>query len=205
MVSVYCVGKNYAAHARELGGTGKEEPIWFLKPEAAVVGDGDAILVPPGVGAVHHEVELAVRVGKVARRIAPAEALRHLDAMTVAVDVTARDLQNAAKKAGNPWAVSKGFDTFLPLGAWRAIDRDLQQIALRLSVNGQLRQSASTAAMTWPVARLVAAASQWTTLRPGDILLTGTPEGVGPIVPGDVVEAEATGVARLRNPVESAD
>jgi acylpyruvate hydrolase len=200
-VKILCVGRNYPAHAKEMGGTGREEPVWFWKPESAIVGDGEAVAVPPGVGAVHHEVELAVRVGRSARRVAPAQALRHLDAATVAVDVTARDLQLAAKKAGNPWAQSKGYDTFLPLGEWQPLPRDLQAIQLRLKVNGQVRQDGSTASMTWGVDRLLAAASAWTTLEPGDVLLTGTPEGVGPIAPGDAMEAEAAGLARLRNPV----
>jgi len=200
-VKILCVGRNYAAHAKEMGGTGKEEPVWFWKPESAIVGDGEPVVVPAGVGAVHHEVELAVRVGKAARRVAPAQAVRHLDAATVAVDVTARDLQQAAKKAGNPWAQSKGYDTFLPLGAWQPLPADLQAVRLRLAVNGQARQDGSTSAMVWDVGRLVAAASAWTTLVPGDILLTGTPEGVGPIVPGDAMEAEAVGLARVRSPV----
>src|SRR5687768_18497500 len=133
-MKILCVGKNYAAHSRELGGTGTEPPVWFWKPESAIAHDGDPVVVPDGVGAVHHEVELAVRLGRRARRLSPAEAIRHLDAMTVAVDVTARDLQAAAKKAGGPWAQAKGYDTFLPLGTWQPIDRDLQHVELRLSV-----------------------------------------------------------------------
>lgn len=204
-MKVLCVGQNYARHVRELGGAAPESPVWFWKPDSAIVGDGAPIEVPAGIGSVHHEVELAVRIGREARRIEAAQALRHLDALTVANDVTARDLQAAAKKAGRPWAQAKGYDTFLPLGAWQPLaGRDLQALRLRLAVNGQARQDGSTADMTWPVTQLVALASQWTTLRPGDVLLTGTPEGVGPLVPGDAVECEIAGVARLRSPVVAA-
>lgn len=195
------MGRNYARHAREMGQAPAEAPIWFWKPDSSVVGDGDAVVVPPGIGEVHHEVELAVRVGRTARRVAAQDALRHLDAVTVAVDVTARDLQAAAKKAGNPWAQAKGHDTFCPLGAWHPIDRDLQDLRLRLALDGQERQRGSTADMTWGVPDLLARATAWTTLNPGDVLLTGTPEGVGPIRPGQEMVAELVGVARLRNPV----
>jgi acylpyruvate hydrolase len=205
-VKVLCVGQNYAKHVRELGGAAPDAPVWFWKPDSAIVADGQAIELPAGVGAVHHEVELAVRIGRRARRIAAPQALRHLDALTVANDVTARDLQTAAKEAGRPWAQAKGYDTFLPLGAWQplASTTDLQALRLRLAVNGQVRQDASTKDMTWAVAELVALASQWTTLEPGDVLLTGTPDGVGPLAAGDIVEAEVVGVARVRNPVVAA-
>lgn len=200
------MGRNYARHVKELGGTGSEQPVWFWKPESAIVQDGEPVRVPGGIGSVHHEVELAVRLGKTVRRAKATETLRHLDGVTVAVDVTARDLQAEAKKVGGPWDQAKGYDSFLPLGPWQPVaGRDLQGIGLRLTVNGQVRQHGSTADMTWPVAELLARASQWTTLAPGDVLLTGTPEGVGPIMPGDRMEAEAVGVARVRNPVSSWD
>lgn len=200
-MKVLCVGRNYAKHVRELGGSGAEQPVWFWKPDSAIVQDGDPVVVPPGIGSVHHEVELAVRIGKSLRRVSADATLRHLDGVTVAVDVTARDLQNEAKKAGGPWDQAKGYDSFLPLGPWQAVDRDLQDLRLRLTVNGKVKQDGTTKDMTWPVAELLARASQWTTLNPGDVFLTGTPEGVGPIVPGDRMEAEAVGVAKVRNPV----
>ncbi|HUR62388.1 MAG TPA: fumarylacetoacetate hydrolase family protein [Candidatus Thermoplasmatota archaeon] len=204
-MKVLCVGRNYARHTREMGVATPESPIWFWKPDSSIVNDGEAVVVPAGIGEVHHEVELALRVGRALRRGTPQEALRHVDAATVAVDVTARDLQAAAKKAGQPWTQSKGYDTFCPLGPWRDLARgdvpDLQAVRLRLSLDGQVRQEGTTADMTWPVAELLALASAWTTLNPGDVLLTGTPEGVGPIRPGMNMEAEAVGIARLRNPV----
>ena len=196
------MGRNYAKHVKELGGQGSEQPVWFWKPESALVHDGQPVAVPAGIGSVHHEVELAVRVARPLRRATAEQALRHVDALTVAVDVTARDLQNEAKKAGAPWDQAKGYDTFLPLGPWAPLaGHDLQALRLRLAVNGQVRQDGRTADMTWPVAELLARASQWTTLQPGDVLLTGTPDGVGPIVPGDRMEAEVVGVAKVANPV----
>jgi 2-keto-4-pentenoate hydratase/2-oxohepta-3-ene-1,7-dioic acid hydratase in catechol pathway len=202
-VKVLCVGRNYARHVRELGNAPPAQPIWFWKPDTAIVGDGEPVVLPAGIGAVHHEVELAVRIGRVARRIQPGEALRHLDAATVAVDVTARDLQDEAKRLNATWDRAKGYDTFCPLGPWAPLPRDLQAVELRLRLDGAERQRGSTREMTWGVAELVAAASQWTTLKPGDALLTGTPDGVGPIHPGQAMEAEAVGVAAVRNPVVS--
>ena len=204
VVKVLCVGRNYARHVREMGGPASASPVWFWKPESAIIQDGQPIELPPGIGAVHHEVELAVRIRRRARRVAAADAGKLLDAFTVANDVTARDLQEAAKKAGLPWTQAKGYDTFLPLGPWQSIgSHDLQDLQLRLTVDGQVRQQGSTADMTWNVAELVARASEWTTLEPGDILLTGTPEGVGPMVAGNVVTAELVGVAKVSNPVQA--
>lgn len=193
-MKVLCVGKNYARHAAEMGGTSPESPIWFWKPDTAIVGDGEPLRIPEGVGEVHHEVELAVRVGHDG---AP-------DAFTVAVDVTARDLQAAAKRDGRPWAQAKGYDTFCPLGAWRpAAGVDLQDLRLRLAVDGEVRQDGRTGDMTWSVEELLGHAATWTTLRPGDVLLTGTPEGVGPVLPGQEMVAEVVGHVALRTPVRS--
>ncbi|MES2154558.1 MAG: fumarylacetoacetate hydrolase family protein [bacterium] len=203
-MKVLCVGRNYAKHVREMGQAPPASPIWFWKPESAVIGDGDAILLPAGIGAVHHEVELALRIGRTLRKASAAEAERAIDAFTVANDVTARDLQEAAKKAGTPWAQAKGYDTFLPLGEWVApTGHDLSRLELRLTVDGAMRQQGTTKDMTWPAADLLAHASTWTTLQPGDVLLTGTPEGVGPMAPGQTVEAQIVGVARVRNPVRA--
>lgn len=191
-MKILCVGKNYSRHAAELGGTTPESPIWFWKPDTAIVRDGETVRVPQGIGRVDHEVELAVRVGTDG----------HPDAFTVAVDVTARDLQTAAKKDGRPWAQAKGYDTFLPLGKWVPIDdMDLQDLRLRLSLDGEVRQEGSTADMTWTVEDLLRHAAEWTTLVRGDVLLTGTPEGVGPIMPGQEMVAEVVGHVVVRNRV----
>lgn len=194
MVHVLCVGQNYARHAAELGSTTPEQPIWFWKPEASIIGDGEPVRVPTDRGAIHHEVELAVRIGHDGGP----------DAFTVAVDVTARDLQNEAKARGRPWAQAKGYDSFCPLGAWVPSGSvDLQDLRLRLSVDGGPRQDGWTGDMTWPVAQLLRHAAQWTTLRPGDIMLTGTPHGVGPITPGQEMRAEVVGHASIRNQIEA--
>ncbi len=188
-MKVLCVGKNYDAHARELDGLGPPpQPLWFWKPDSAIIQDGASIELPARIGRVDHEVELALRIGPDGEP----------DAYTVAIDVTARDLQAQAKAQGWPWAQAKGYDTFLPLGPWRLLDGvDVQDLPLRLSVNGELRQDGHTADMVWPVAALLRHAASWTTLRERDVLLTGTPAGVGPIVAGDELAARA-GEAHLR-------
>ncbi len=178
-MKILCVGQNYAKHAAEMGATTPSAPIWFWKPDSAIIGDGEAVRIPPDVGAVQHEVELAVRIGRNGR---PAE-------MTVAVDVTARDLQTEAKRNGHPWAMAKGFHSFLPLGEWVPA-KQLDDQHLRLSLDGEVKQRGHTQRMTWDVDTLLAHAATWVTLREGDVLLTGTPEGVGPIRAGQTMVAE---------------
>lgn len=204
-MKILCAGRNYARHAKELGNAPAAAPIWFWKPESALLPDGGTLELPPGIGPVHHEVELAVRIGRRARRVTAGEALRHVDAATVANDATARDLQKAAQAQGLPWAMAKGFDTFLPIGSWHdAAGLDLQALDLRLAIDGDVRQQGSTRDMVNGVAALLAHASSWTTLEPGDIVLTGTPEGVGPMPAGCEVTCEIPGVARLRHLVRQA-
>ncbi len=178
-MKILCVGKNYAAHATELGDPSPTSPIWFWKPPSSILGPGGTIRIPPGE--VHHEVEWALRIGS---RGVP-------EAMTIAIDVTARGEQAVAKKAGQPWARAKGYDTFLPLGPWVKYAQGPHRLTLR--VNGELRQDGSTGDMTWDLAALLADASRWTSLEAGDILLTGTPAGVGPIKDGDFIEASLVG------------
>lgn len=192
-MKILCVGQNYAKHVAELGSAPNRQPVWFWKPDTAIVEEGGAIRLPSDIGDIHHEVELAVRIGdETGPDGAPVP-----DAFTVAIDVTARTLQNQDKASGRPWQQAKGYDTFLPLGPWQdAAGVDLQDLRLRLTVNGEVRQDGSTGDMTWPVADLLRLAAGWTTLRPGDILLTGTPHGVSPIVPGDQVVAEVVGHVR---------
>jgi 2-keto-4-pentenoate hydratase/2-oxohepta-3-ene-1,7-dioic acid hydratase in catechol pathway len=205
-MKLLCVGRNYAKHAKELGNqvqTPASAPIWFWKPESSIIPTGAAIEIPAGLGPVHHEVELALRVGKRIRRMDGAAALRCMDAITVANDLTARELQQAAAKAGLPWAQAKGYDTFCPLGAWVPYDgRDLQDLRLKLWVGDEPRQDGWTGDMVHKVTDLLQHASSWTTLEPGDIILTGTPDGVGPVIPGKTVRCEIPGVASLVNPVK---
>ncbi len=195
---VVAVGRNYADHAAEMGAAVPEEPLIFLKPATAVIGPGDAVRYPPESSEVHHEGELAVVIGSVAARVAVEDALSHVLGYTVANDVTARDLQ----RSDGQWTRAKGFDTFCPLGP--AVETEFDPAeghGLIVRVNGEVRQEATTADLIFGVAELIAYVSAVMTLLPGDVILTGTPEGVGPVSPGDVMEVEIEGIGVLRNPV----
>ncbi len=192
------VGKNYAAHAAEMQSDVPTEPIIFLKPATALTGPGGPIVLPAVSSEVHHEAELAVVIGTVARNVAAEEAEKVIFGYTVANDVTARDLQ---RKDGQ-WTRAKGFDTFCPLGP--AIDTEIdpsEGLAVISRVNGEVRQDGSTADMVFDVPTLIEFITGVMTLLPGDVILTGTPPGVGPIVPGDHVEVEVERLGVLMNPV----
>lgn len=194
-----CVGRNYADHAREMGATAPAEPFFFLKPATAVVPSGGDIEMPPGIGAVHHEVEISALIGTRARRVAEADALRHVQGYALALDMTARDLQAKAKKEGLPWTLAKGLDTFAPLGEFAPASAvpDPQALTFELAVNGDVRQRGNAQDMVHGVAALIAYASRFITLEPGDVLLTGTPAGVGPVQDGDRLVARAAGLPTL--------
>jgi 2-keto-4-pentenoate hydratase/2-oxohepta-3-ene-1,7-dioic acid hydratase in catechol pathway len=194
---VVAVGRNYAEHAHELGNEVPAEPVLFLKPSTSVVGPGDPVVRPEGVGRVDFEGELAVVVGKLVRRLEPAAAIQAVLGFTCANDVTARDLQ----RADGQWTRAKGFDTFCPLGPWIETDLDSSDLALQTLVNGQVRQQARTSQLEHGVAELLSFVSRVMTLLPGDVLLTGTPAGVGPLEPGDRVEVEVEGIGVLTNQV----
>ncbi|HSK37370.1 MAG TPA: fumarylacetoacetate hydrolase family protein [Actinomycetota bacterium] len=194
---VVAIGRNYAEHARELGNEVPPEPVLFLKPSTSVVGPGDPIVRPEGVGRVDFEGELAVVVGKLVRRLQPAEAIQAVLGFTCANDVTARDLQ----RTDGQWTRAKGFDTFCPLGPWIETDLDSSDLAVHTVVNGDVKQQARTSQLEHGVADLLAYVSRVMTLLPGDVLLTGTPAGVGPLEPGDRVEVEVEGVGVLSNEV----
>lgn len=194
---VVCVGRNYADHAAEHGVSVPDEPVIFLKPATAVIGPGAAIVLPSESAEVHHEAELAVVVGRVAHRVAAEDAAAHILGYTAANDVSARDLQ---KKDGQ-WTRAKGFDTFCPLGPAIETELDPAGLDIRCRVNGTVRQEASTEDMVFGVAEVFAFVSRVMTLLPGDVILTGTPAGVGPLRPGDQVEVEIEGIGSLRNPV----
>ncbi len=197
---ILCVGKNYAAHAGEMGGEVPSEPLVFLKPPTAVVGPEDAIVLPALSEEVHHEAELAVVIGGLARKVPVDQAGLHIAGYACANDVTARDLQRRDAQ----WARAKGFDTFCPLGPWLDTDVDpTQGVRVQARVNGAPRQDGSTADLAFGVAELVSFCSQFTTLLPGDVLLTGTPAGVGPLADGDRVEVEVEGLGVLANPVQA--
>lgn len=192
-----CVGRNYAAHAAEHGAAVPDEPMLFLKPPSAVIAHRAPIRIPPGIGRVDHEAELAVVIGRRARHVRRQDALDYVLGYTCANDVSARDFQ---KKDGQ-WGRAKGFDTFCPLGPVIATDLDPARLAVRAILNGELRQEGSTADMIFDVPFLIEFISAVMTLEPGDVILTGTPEGVSPLAPGDVIAIEVEGVGTLRNPV----
>jgi 2-keto-4-pentenoate hydratase/2-oxohepta-3-ene-1,7-dioic acid hydratase in catechol pathway len=185
------IGQNYARHAAEMRSAPPEEPMLFLKPSTAVVRDGGEVVLPGISGEVHHEVELVVIVGRGGRSIPESEALSHVAGYAVGLDMTARDLQARAKNKGHPWAVAKGFDSFAPLGPVVGAGSvpDPQTLDLELRVNGEVRQAGTTADMIFPVRTLIAYCSKIFTLEPGDLVYTGTPEGVGAVRAGDVLHA----------------
>ena len=194
---ILCIGRNYVAHAKEHEVDVPEVPLLFLKPPSAVIGHQATILLPPQSQQVEHEAELAVVIGKRGRWISPEEALNHVLGYTAANDVTARDLQFR----DGQWTRGKGFDTFCPVGPWIETDFDPADALITCHVNGEMRQMASTRDMVFNVRQLIAFASSVMTLEPGDLLLTGTPAGVGHILPGDQVDVTIEGIGQLSNPV----
>ena len=195
------VGKNYADHAREMGTEPPAEPLFFLKPSTAVIGPGDPIVLPPESTEVHYEAELAVVIGRICRRVPVESSAAAILGYTCANDVTARDFQ----RGDGQWTRAKGFDTFAPLGPWIETEIDPADLQVVCEVDDRRVQEGSTAEMIRSVAELVAAASAVMTLLPGDVLLTGTPAGVGPIVAGTSVNVTIEGLGTLRNPVIADD
>ncbi|MBS0385417.1 MAG: fumarylacetoacetate hydrolase family protein [Proteobacteria bacterium] len=197
---IFCVGRNYADHVREMGNDPKSEPpIFFTKPADAVVESGAAIAYPPLTANLHHEVELVVAVGKGGAGIQAAAALDYVWGYAVGVDLTRRDLQNNAKKAGQPWDAAKGFDQSAPVGALMPAGKigHPRRGRIWLSVNGGAKQDADIADMIWSVPEIIAALSRSWALRPGDLIFTGTPAGVGPLVAGDAVACGVEGLPEL--------
>jgi fumarylpyruvate hydrolase len=198
---IFCVGRNYADHVREMGNDPKSEPpVFFTKPADAVVESGAAIPYATQTSNLHYEVELVFAVGKDGADIAEAAALDHVWGYAVGVDLTRRDLQAAAKNAGGPWDASKAFDNSAPIGALTpaAASGHLSAGAIRLSVNDAVRQSGDLSEMIWSVPEIVAALSRAWALKAGDLVFTGTPSGVGPLQRGDAVSAEVAGLSPLR-------
>jgi len=198
---IVCVGRNFPAHAEEHGAVVPPEPLLFLKPPSAVIGPEQPIVLPPQSQQVEHEAELAVVIGRRCRHVPPQAVPDVVLGYTCANDVTARDLQ---RKDGQ-WSRAKGFDTFCPLGPWLVTPFDPSDVAITCRVNGRMRQFGLARDMVFPVAQLISAISSVMTLEPGDVILTGTPSGVGPLHAGDIVEVEIEGIGVLRNPVVEAD
>ncbi|MGL4441781.1 MAG: fumarylacetoacetate hydrolase family protein, partial [Bosea sp. (in: a-proteobacteria)] len=201
---IFCVGRNYAEHVREMGGDpDREEPFFFTKPSDAVVVDGGAMPYPPATNDLHHEMELVVAIGTGGIDIDEAHALDHVFGYAAGLDMTRRDLQAAAKKAGRPWDMSKGFDHSAPIGDIypAATIGHPSSGSIELKVNGKVRQSSDLAKMIWSVPETIAYLSRQVRLGSGDLIMTGTPEGVAAVVRGDVLEGHIAGVGTVRTQI----
>jgi len=197
---IVCVGRNYAAHAAEHGADVPTEPLLFLKPPSSVIAPGAEIVLPELSSQVEHESELALVIGRRCSSVAEDRAWKQILGITCGNDVTARDLQ----RADSQWTRGKGFDTFCPLGPWIVTgigEKEIGRLEVSCTVNGELRQRANTEQMVFSPAFLIAYITQVMTLEPGDVIMTGTPSGVGPLQPGDEVTIEVEGVGKLSNPV----
>jgi 2-keto-4-pentenoate hydratase/2-oxohepta-3-ene-1,7-dioic acid hydratase in catechol pathway len=195
---IVCVGRNYREHAKELGNEVPKEPLIFLKPPSSVVWDGEAIVLRRESHQVEHEGEIGVVIGKTLRGVSESDAARGIRSIIAVNDVTARDLQ----KTDGQWTRAKGFDTFCPLGEESSKLPDLDSLTVVTRVNGVERQRGKSSEMVFSIPSLLAYISRIMTLEPGDLVATGTPSGVGPLAPGDIVEIEIPGVSRVSNPVK---
>ena len=201
---IYCVGRNYAEHAQEMGFTGREPPFFFMKPADAVLpvaeGATGEMAYPPLTKNLHHEIELVVAIGTGGRDIKVEDAAKHIWGYAIGLDMTRRDLQNDMKKQGRPWSIGKGFDQSAPIGPIHPIARtgELTKGAITVAVNGQQRQKGDLTELIWSVNETIATLSQAWTLQPGDLVFTGTPAGVAAVVPGDVMEGAIEGLGTLR-------
>ncbi len=196
---IVCVGRNYLEHVKELGHEVPKIPLLFLKPPSSIINPGEAIVLPPQSKQVEHEAELVAVIGKRGRNVTAEDAKKYIFGYTVGNDVTARDLQ----KTDDQWTRAKGFDTFCAFGPWIDTEFNIADALITSKVNGQPRQMASTRDMLFSVATLVAFISSVMTIEPGDLVFTGTPPGVGPLVDGNEVVVEIEGLGVLRNPVKS--
>jgi len=200
---VYCVGRNYEAHAKEMGFTGREPPFFFLKPADAVVpvpaGSVGEIAYPSLTKDLHHEIELVVAIGRGGRDIAVADAAKHIYGYAVGLDMTRRDLQGEMKKQGRPWCIGKGFDQSAPIGPVTPIAKsgEITKGAISLTVNGAQRQASDVSMLIWSVNEVIAHLSAAWELAPGDLIMTGTPEGVAAVVRGDRMHGEIAGLGVL--------
>jgi fumarylpyruvate hydrolase len=201
---IYCVGRNYEEHAKEMGFTGREPPFFFMKPADAIVvvpAGGEAHMAyPPLTGNLHHEIELVVAIGKGGRNIAAANALQHVFGYAVGLDMTRRDLQNDMKKQGRPWCIGKAFDQSAPIGPITPADEagNIAQAEIHLQVNGKDRQRSNVSKLIWSISETIEHLSAAWELQPGDLIFSGTPEGVGAVLPGDTMSGGVTGLEPIR-------
>jgi 2-keto-4-pentenoate hydratase/2-oxohepta-3-ene-1,7-dioic acid hydratase in catechol pathway len=196
---IVCIGRNYREHAKELGNEVPAEPLFFLKPSSSIIGDGEVILLPEQSQQVEFEGEIGVVIGSPLTRASEGDAEDAISGVLALNDVTARDLQ----RKDSQWTRAKGFDTFCPLGSVASAPEDLSTITVVTRVNGIERQRASAKDMVFSIGKVLSYVSHVMTLEPGDIVATGTPSGVGPLAPGDVVEVEIEGISKVSNPVQA--
>jgi acylpyruvate hydrolase len=196
---IICLARTYKEHAREMNTIVTEDPLLFLKPTSSIIFDHGTIIIPKRSQCLHHEVELGVILGKKAKDIPEKNAMHYMLGYLVALDITARDIQSVSKKNGWPWTIAKGFDTFAPISDAVAKEKvpDPQNLDLMLKINGMVKQSANTNQMVYTIERIISFISEIMTLEPGDLILTGTPEGVGEIKEGDVLEAQLDSLCSL--------
>ena len=200
---IYCVGRNYEEHAKEMGFTGREPPFFFMKPADAVVvvdaGQTGTMAYPSLTHNLHHEIELVVAIGTGGKNIAAADAQKHIFGYAVGLDMTRRDLQMDLRKAGRPWELGKAFDQSAPIGPIRPIAAtgEITTGAIRVDVNGEKRQASDIAKLIWNVNETIAYLSTYFELQPGDLIFTGTPEGVGAVVPGDLMTGSVAGLGEI--------
>ena len=197
---ILCIGRNYSEHIKELGNPTPEAPVVFIKPASSVIGEGEAIVIPSCSHDCHHEAELALLIGRKGKDIPEDRAMEYIAGYGVGIDLTLRDVQGELKKKGLPWEIAKGFDTSCPLSSFVEASSvaDPQNLRIRLTVNGEIRQDGNTSMMIHRIPAIISHMSGNFTLEPGDVILTGTPAGVSRIVSGDTIVAEIPGVATLR-------
>ncbi|WCM91082.1 fumarylacetoacetate hydrolase family protein [Acidovorax sp. NCPPB 2350] len=201
---IYCVGRNYEEHAKEMGFTGREPPFFFMKPADAILpvaqGETGRMPYPTLTANLHHEIELVVAIGRGGKRIVAADALQHIYGYAVGLDMTRRDLQSEMKKQGRPWCIGKGFEHSAPIGPITPLAQagDVEQAGIWLQVNGADRQRSTVAQLIWNIAETIEHLSAAWELQPGDLIFTGTPEGVAAVVRGDVLEGGVDGLGTLR-------
>lgn len=196
---IVCLARNYAEHARELGNETPSVPVLFIKPASSVIGDGDTVQIPAYSQECHYEVELAVLIGRQTKNVTADEALECIAGYGVGIDMTLRDVQNQLKARGLPWEIAKGFDTACPLSDFVPVEAvtDPHALNLVLAVNGEIRQNGYSSDMINRIPQIIAHISAIFTLEPGDVILTGTPAGVGQVRAGDIITAEIVSVGRL--------
>lgn len=201
---VIAVGRNYTEHAVELGNPVPSKPVVFFKPPSSIITEGHSIKIPEGCQKLHHEVELAVVIGTKGSRIPEESSMDHVDGYMLALDMTARDFQDEAKSKGQPWSLAKGFDTSCPVSRFLNKDeiKNPNSVGLWLKVNDQLRQEGNTSDMIFSIPYLISYLSKFFTLEPGDLILTGTPSGVGPVAKGDTIQAGLTDIVTMTFKVE---